>query len=356
MLCYCFYDNFEKGNNIKGIIVEMQKKKIFGKIAVIALLIFAVWFYRDSMQDILWGIRQITAKQIVICMILATIYFLLDGALILLAAREFNRKCRGKDAVATTFLCEFYRLITLGSGACFAEILYVTKSGTTASQATASGVYKYTLKKSSIFIFGLFGCVYLFARNHTREMISSYSLFIIIATTICLGIIIVLVLISISEKFSNMLVWLLKVLAKKISFVKKNEEEWMNYIKCLSVEGRTLWKNKRKSMSMLGINLLKCLVIYSVVVVILSGNGVLSWFDIIAIMAASYFLAGVIPAPSGVMSLEFVYGLLMGPFLAVGVSVPAILTFRFFTWIYPAVIGGLFKLLYRGWNSTSAPL
>ena len=99
----------------------MQKKKIFGKIAVIALLIFAVWFYRDSMQDILWGIRQITAKQIVICMILATIYFLLDGALILLAAREFNRKCRGKDAVATTFLCEFYRLITLGSGACFAE-------------------------------------------------------------------------------------------------------------------------------------------------------------------------------------------------------------------------------------------
>ena len=182
------------------------------------------------------------------------------------------------------------------------------------------------------------------------------SVFIIIATTICLGIIIVLVLISISEKFSNMLVWLLEVLAKKISFVKKNEEEWMNYIKCLSVEGRTLWKNKRKSISMLGINLLKCLVIYSVVVVILRGNGVLSWFDIIAIMAASYFLAGVIPAPSGVMSLEFVYGLLMGPFLAVGVSVPAILTFRFFTWIYPAVIGGLFKLLYRGWNSTFAPL
>ena len=101
---------------------------------------------------------------------------------------------------------------------------------------------------------------------------------------------------------------------------------------------------------MLGINLLKCFVIYCVVVVILSNNGVLAWFDIIAIMAASYFLAGVIPAPSGVMSLEFVYGLLMAAFLPVGVSVPAILTFRFFTWIYPAVIGGVYKFCYRGWD------
>lgn len=328
----------------------MQKKKILSKLAVIALLIFAVWFYRDSMGDILNGIRQIKAWQMVICTILATIYFLLDGMLIFLATREFNRECLAKNSIATTFLCEFYRLITLGSGACLAEVLYVTKAGTTAAQATAGGVYKYTLKKSSIVLWGLSGCAYLYIKTHTRASICGYRAFILVATLISLAIIIVLLLISVSEKFSHLLSKLLDFFSSRIAFVKKNEEKWYDYIMCLSVEGKTLWHNRKKSLLMLGINLLKCFVIYCVVVVILSNNGVLAWFDIIAIMAASYFLAGVIPAPSGVMSLEFVYGLLMAAFMPVGVSVPAILTFRFFTWIYPAVIGGVYKFCYRGWD------
>lgn len=329
----------------------MQNKKILGKLAVIALLIFAVWFYRDSMGDILNGIRQIKVWQMVICTVLATIYFLLDGMLIFLATREFNRECLVKNSVATTFLCEFYRLITLGSGACLAEVLYVSKAGTTAAQATAGGVYKYTLKKSSIVLWGLAGCAYLYIKTYTRNMICGYRTFILIATMISFAIILALILISVSEKFSHMLAKLLDFFSGRIAFVQKHEEEWYDYIMCLSVEGKTLWKNKKKSFLMLAINLLKCFVIYCVVVVILSNNGVLSWFDIIAVMAASYFLAGVIPAPSGVMSLEFVYGLLMAAFLPVGVSVPAILTFRFFTWIYPAVVGGVYKFCYKGLNN-----
>ena len=85
----------------------MQKKKILSKLAVIALLIFAVWFYRDSMGDILNGIRQIKAWQMVICTILATIYFLLDGMLIFLATRELTGNVWRKILLLRHFCVNF---------------------------------------------------------------------------------------------------------------------------------------------------------------------------------------------------------------------------------------------------------
>lgn len=325
----------------------MQKKSIFTKIIVIGLLIFAVWFYHDSFEEIWWGIKQITWARIAICMLLATIYYLLDGSLIYLASKEFNKDFSVKNAIATTFLCEFYRLITLGTGAFVAEILYLKKSGISSSQATATSVYKYTIKKTSIFVCGVFSILWLLVRSASRTMMKEYILFAVIASLIFLVIIWMFILIAISERFVQFVASIIKAVGNKVGFVRSNEAKWTEFLFDLNNEGKVLWRNWRKAIGILGINIAKCIAIYGVVMVILYGNGELAGMDYTAIMAAAFFLSGVIPAPSGVMSVEFVYGLLIGPFLSVGVSVPAILTFRFFTWIYPATIGGVCKLVYR---------
>mgnify|MGYP006949003448 FL=1 len=62
-------------------------------------------------------------------------------------------------------------------------------------------------------------------------------------------------------------------------------------------------------------------------------------------MAIAYMLAGVIPAPSGIGSLEFVFLLFFNCFAGEMYTVPAILVFRFTTWLVPFIIGGIIKMV-----------
>ena len=66
----------------------------------------------------------------------------------------------------------------------------------------------------------------------------------------------------------------------------------------------------------------------------------LSFAENILLMAVAYMLAGVIPAPSGIGALEFVFLLFFTGFVEAGAALPAILLFRFVTWILPFGVGG----------------
>ena len=326
---------------------NMKKKRKVSSYIVLALLIFAVWFYRDSMQEIWWGIRQISAKEILVCLILASIYFVLDGFLIHYGSAPFSKQMTVRKGIITTFSCEFYRLITLGGGTFVAEIYYLCKSGVTLAQGTAVSAYKYAIKKLSIMLSGLVGFLWLYQMDYTRELCWQYGGFAAVATVMCTAIIGAFFLISISEKIANLVIFLIESLAKKIKWIAKNSESWISQIRSLNAEGRCLWWQWKRSLVVLVVNLCKCMAIYSVVAVLLSGNSILSAGDLIAIMAVTYFLAGVIPVPSGIMSLEYIFGLFLGDFLGIGRIAPAILSFRFFSWIFPACMGGIVQLVGR---------
>ena len=64
------------------------------------------------------------------------------------------------------------------------------------------------------------------------------------------------------------------------------------------------------------------------------------------LMAISYMLAGVLPAPSGIGSLEFVFLLFFTRFAKESTAVPAILVFRLMIWIVPFAIGGILSVSY----------
>ena len=62
-------------------------------------------------------------------------------------------------------------------------------------------------------------------------------------------------------------------------------------------------------------------------------------------MTVSYMLAGVIPAPSGIGSLEFVFLLFFNEFTDSSINIPAILLFRFAIWIVPFFVGGFIVII-----------
>ena len=71
------------------------------------------------------------------------------------------------------------------------------------------------------------------------------------------------------------------------------------------------------------------------------GQGSLPAVADILLMAVVYMLAGVIPAPSGIGSLEFVFWLFFSPSVGGQAAISAILVFRFATWFMPFVMGAV---------------
>ncbi len=95
--------------------------------ALLILLVLSLLFYRDSLLDILKGIRLVTWKELGAAILLALSGYLLEGITIFRMTETVASHVRRTDCVFIAFVCEFYRLTTLGNGSGIAEIHYLTK-------------------------------------------------------------------------------------------------------------------------------------------------------------------------------------------------------------------------------------
>ena len=99
--------------------------------------------------------------------------------------------------------------------------------------------------------------------------------------------------------------------------------------------------NKNKTAGVLCLQSAKLVLFYSIPACFLFGKTALTVSECVFLMAVAFMLAGVIPAPSGAVSLEFVFLLFFGHFADYQSAVTGILLFRFATWICPAAVGGI---------------
>ena len=84
--------------------------------ALLILLVLSLLFYRDSLLDILKGIRLVTWKELGAAILLALLGYLLEGMTIFRMTGTVISHGRRTDCIFIAFVCEFYRLTTLGNG------------------------------------------------------------------------------------------------------------------------------------------------------------------------------------------------------------------------------------------------
>ena len=139
------------------------------KILIFCLLLAAAFFYRDSLAEIFQGIRQAEPAAVLMSAMLSMAAYFVEGMTIACMAgavipsgfcerdsplRPQSQACAVqypvraealdenagqkegqagplsiRQGIRITFLCEFYRMITLGNGSGFAEIHYLHKNG-----------------------------------------------------------------------------------------------------------------------------------------------------------------------------------------------------------------------------------
>lgn len=325
--------------------MDKKNKKIFKVIFIIVLAGVIYFIFRDTISPIFNNIKHISILGIINITLLSVGYSCIDGINIDLLSRRFNQRFKILKGIGCCLYTCFYRTVTLGSGSYIASIYFLKKNGLSASEAVDVSTINYILHKLSILIFSIL-CMLI---NHNFILINfkDYINFIMIVYIINILVIIILLSTCLSKTFHNLLLLILDKVKKKTRF-KSN----INYIKSeiLNLRKSTilLLNNKNIIIAILLGNLLKLYFLYYSSYVALSEMKIsINSFDAVTITSLVTILAGVIPTPAGIASIEFVYILLFSVLENTLVVSSSMLVYRFGSFIVPFITGGLYVIFSK---------
>lgn len=340
---------------------EKKEPRVFWKRVdfwvILILLAAASVFYRDSWYDIWEGIQQITGREMTYSILLSAVAYLLEGMTIACMMSTVLHSFPVRRGTVIAYLCEFYRLITLGNGSGLAEIYYLRKSGIETGTATVLTMIQYICKRTTIMILGGVGFAVLLGGRDTRMLCGEYAGFMAVGCVVSLAVITVILCIAVSSKIAGLLNKCADWMAGKFPSWAERLHVWKEQVTLLNQSGKMILAQKRKMTCAILLQTGKLLLFYGIPVYLLQNGLSLygelpGWKECFSLMAVVYMLSGVIPAPSGVGSLEFVFLLFFSRFAGAQTVVPAILVFRFVTWVLPFVAGGVMRIFTERKTST----
>lgn len=335
---------------------DERKKGVFWKRAgfwvILLLLAAASVFYRDSWQDIREGIRQITRRELLCCIGISVSAYFLEGMTIACMMCTVAPSFPVKRGTRIAYLCEFYRLITFGSGSGVAEIYYLHKSGIETGTATVLTMIQYICKRIAVMALGVIGFAVLLGGEDTQGLCRKYAGFMLAGCVISLGVIAAFLCVALSERILQLICKAVDWASGKLPSWEERFLAWKEQAVLLSQSGRMILGKKVQAAGAVILQIGKLLLLYSIPAYLLQDSAPShpvqpGWWDFIFLMAVVYMLSGIIPAPSGMGSLEFVFLLFFSALVETQAAVPVILVFRFVTWIIPFLIGGVLYIFMK---------
>lgn len=332
--------------------MEKKKKKTLLKYLLLAgLLLFVGIHYRSFLADALKEIRGLSWQQIFLVILLSLGYQLLEGAIIWLLMKKYVPGYSYFKGARCAFVCSFFRFATLGSGGMAAQIVELSKDGAEYGRAGGMSMVQYLLHKVMITVYGILGFFYLLL--FTDSGVKDYRSFLWLGTAMTGVIAAFLILICTSRRFAGFCFWIAKKICKDRWQDKLSEAH--KQIDMLQEEAKSLLKGagkdsggriKERSHILLWIVLLdlaKLTCWYLVPAAVLQGKADAA--ELVALTAAAQMLAGVIPAPAGIGSLEFVFLLFSTKVMGESEAISAMLLLRAAINLIPFVPGMLFSVM-----------
>ncbi len=315
------------------------RKNLIKWIIILALLAFGFFNNREFMHEAFLEIKDTPQKVLLMCFILANLYFVAEGAIISsMTHKDGKRTISLWEGICCTYMCAFYRLATLGSGNGIAQVYYYTTKGIDASEGTGMAITQYTFQKITIGIMGIISFVLLILRGNKGLL--KYSWFMLAGVLVISVICIFLFIITVSKTISKFVVAIARKIVKKESKFNKKIDRMEAAINALQTQGRIMWHNKKLFVTVVVLDVLKFACWYLIPGVLFSKNFGLNPFMCMSLMAVCNMLGCVMIAPSGIGTLDFVFALLFKTVVRSGKAIAAaIVLYRFFTWVVPFIIG-----------------
>lgn len=315
---------------------------------ILVLLGISMVFYREQLWEIIVGIRQVSPFRLCIGILLALTAYAVEGMAIRFMMDTTIPCAIRRGGIKIALLCEFYRMITLGSGSGIAEIHYMHANGIEPGNATALTMIRYMFKRVAVMAMGVLGFGILYCRKATGPFCREYGVFMGVASLISLAVIMCFLCLALSARIVGWVLRLLDWLNAKWPSWEKRVSGWKEQVLLLNQSGRKVLIQSRKMIGVALCQFGKLLLFYSIPICFLKGYTGLTATEGVLLMAVAYMLSGVIPTPSGAGSLEVIFMLAFSEFTGLDMALSAILLFRFATWIMPFAVGGVLLLAERG--------
>lgn len=335
---------------------------------ILVLTGIVVVFFPDELSKIAGELKRTAPEVLTAILLLAFLRFMLEGLVIRTAAGQLKNGSRlsVKDGICCAFYCEFFRLFTLGTGSGIAEIYYLSRSGLEPARGTGVTLVQYTFHKLVITLCGI--AALFLCKDEIWQTLSRYRYLIPGGCILALAICAVILLAATCRPLSDFVLSLAEKPAARLGGkwpekLKKGRQQ----VFLLQSEGRLLLHEKKRLASLIILNILKMSCLYMIPWITL-GTGSISAGGIIPgntgagslspgrswlICALIYLLAGVIPAPSGYGSTEFLFLMLYGPFTGSAKAGAAAVLQRLAVSIFPAAAGGIIFLFQKKGKAAS---
>ena len=330
-------------------------KKILNYVILALVTILVLYFsLKDNYREIMDTLFKMDIKWLIVGFLCIIIYWFLKTLPLYYFTKSHKKSFTYKSAVILLLRTQFVNAITpFATGGQPYQVYYLNKEGVRSSTSTSIILENFIVYQIALVFLGIIAmlCNFLFhIFPHNDILTHLITLGFVINTLV----IIVSFLVAFGKKINKKLVNIAIIFLTKLKIVKNKEEklaQWNESITNFHNSAKVLMKDKKLFFSMIFVNLVALSILYMIPVFVLYAAGDFSSVSVpLAVITSAYvmLIGSFVPIPGGTGGLEYGFVKFYGFFINGSLLSATMLIWRFITYYFGLIVGGIAFNLKRG--------
>lgn len=324
------------------------KKTVAASLLLLVLLVLVMGqLVGENGKEVLSVMKQLPLWAMVLLCIFSVGYLVVDGLIMTVLARGYDRAFPLGAGLLSGFYMGAVRAPTFGMASAPALVLAMTRQNISVEWAAGMAGISYGIQKLAIALLagvGLFWCW-----PQVQEIFGQNARYVWMGYGLTVAIVAAILVCFLCPTLHGMATGLLRRLPNPRA--KRLADALDQRLSQLRSQTRLLLAKRKRLAVALGLNGIKLLFWYAMPYVVLSSTQSLAGLDfgqVVSFTALTMALAGVIPTPGGVASVEILFTMLFAPAVGEPVALAAMVLYRFFSYYAACFLAWLVLLLVNG--------
>lgn len=332
----------------------MKKQRLNILLLVIASFIVLYFVLKDDFENVVNLISNINFGWFLFSVLIVLIYWLFQALSLSAVLKSGKNKLPFWILYKSMIMCNFFSAITpSATGGQPFQIYYLKKNGLRLGTASNLVIEQSTLYQIALVLMGLVAIVL----NYFFDFFPSNSILkklVLVGFTINVIVIFLLIFITINKKLSRYIILKIVKFLKKIKIIRdvdKMKLKVERFIENFYTSAKSLNSNKKALLKGIIFNFIALTLLYIVPLPVAYSIGDYTSLNVITTLVASAYvmLIGVfVPIPGGSGGVEYAFVSFFGFYLTGSHLMALLLIWRFITYYFSILIGGLVLIFNKG--------
>lgn len=319
------------------------KKNTFILLIITLIVLFIV--LKDDMDNIIETLQTMDYKFVLIAILFFFFYIIIRAYVNYLVVGE-KKKYTFLESIKHNVIVQFFNGITpFSTGGQPMEVYMLTEHDIKVSKATNVTIQNFIFYQVALVIYGILAVSYN-AVFHIFPKIPFLRHLVLLGFLINTLVIVVLAILTFSDKWTKKLVHLILKIAKKLGLLKKHKdlrEKLDKVIEEFQTSSRKLLEDKRFFIRGVALNFiaLTCLYIIPLFLVLGLNSNCLNVMDSITASAYTLIVGSFVPIPGASGGIEYSFTQFFGNFIDIKMISAVLLIWRFITYYLGLILGAI---------------